>query len=39
MINKRASNLPHQLIRKYGSNDPYELASIFNIDVMERSEF
>lgn len=39
MISKQASTLPQHLIRKYGTRDPYELASNLDIEVMERSEF
>lgn len=39
MISKQASILPHRLIRRYHTNDPFEIAAALDITVMERSDF
>ena len=39
MISKQASILPRRLIRRYHTNDPFEIAAALDITVMERSDF
>lgn len=39
MIDKQASTLPRRLIRRYRSNDPFEIADALNITVLERGDF
>ena len=39
MISKQASILPRRLIRRYHSNDPFEIADALGITVLERSDF
>ena len=39
MISKQASILPRRLIRRYHTNDPFEIAAALDITVMECSDF
>lgn len=39
MISKQASILPRRLIRRYHTNDPFEIAAALDITIMERSDF
>lgn len=39
MISKQASTLPHRLIRRYGTSDPFELAEYLGITILECHDF
>lgn len=39
MINKKATTLPRRLIRQFGCNDPFEIATSLDITVLERNDF